>query len=116
MIGKKTFLFIVLLSALSACTTYQVDAAIYKWTDSDGRVNYTQTPPNHAATLLSIKPNNSSNSTNNNVNLSTAQHDKDMKVIYQHNCEEATRLLQMPQTAAAVIAKAKEDRHKYCYQ
>ena len=112
MIGNKGFLFVMLVLMLSSCTTYQVDAATYKWTDNKGQVNHSPMPPGGVAfsTLMPASQRSSAKTA-----LSTNKHDTSL--IEQYNCQEATHLLhalEQTQEKTDDIAKAKEDMRKYC--
>ena len=138
MIGKRAFLFAIGLMLLSSCTTYQVDAATYKWTDKNGQVNYTQSPPRHTAySIMTPAPAYLSQVSAKAEPLPkiTAEQ-QDIKIIYEHNCKEATGLLNSieqaghkqvavldsqgkqkvltPEERAVYAEKAKQDMSKYC--
>lgn len=136
--GIKLGVLIALGSILSACMTYQVDAATYKWTDSNGQVNYTQTAPNNAlvSTIITAPVISAEIPVLKNKVMMTAKQDTDMDIIEQYNCNEAKNLLHSLQEAGdkqvAVLdpqgnkkyltaaeksdysAKAKNEVKKYC--
>ncbi len=137
--GKKLCVFVGLAVTLSACTTYQIDAATYKWTDNKGQINYTQTPPNNAlAATLITTPNLVEPPVlkNKKANQLLVQKDQEMTVIQEYNCKEAKNLLNSLEQAGdkqvAVLdnqgnkkylsnderenysIKAKEEVKKYC--
>lgn len=114
MIGNRVFLFVMLALILSSCTTYQVDAATYKWTDSKGEVNHAPMPPGGVAfsTLMPVLTISSTDSAS-----SLSKDAQDTLLIQQYNCQEATYLLQALEQNREIgsdISKAKEDIQKYC--
>jgi hypothetical protein len=140
MIGNRAFIFVALLVLISSCTTYQIDAATYKWTDKNGQVNYTQAPPSQSAytTLAEPAPTRIVSTpplVNQREAEKTSAH-QDMTAIYEHNCKEATTLLNSleqagdkqvamldsqgqkkyltPEERLSYTEKAKQDMSKYC--
>lgn len=119
MIGNKVFLFVVLVLILSSCTTYQVDAAIYKWTDSKGEVNHAPMPPGGVAfsTLVPVASTLSAETI-----LSKNTHDT--LLIQQYNCQEAKQLQHAleqseenhnkDKSVNSLVEKAQNDIYKYC--
>ncbi len=117
MIGNRLFLFAGLVILLSSCTTYQVDAATYKWTDNKGQVNHSPMPPGGIAysTLMPQAPSKA-------IALKNAQ--EDMSLIQQHNCQESKDLFHALEQShdendnqkerEGNMAKIKEDIRKYC--
>jgi hypothetical protein len=45
---------IVAMVAVICCAPFYVESGIYKWTDENGKVHYTQTPPPKEGTRASI--------------------------------------------------------------
>lgn len=120
MIGNKVFLFIMLVLSLSSCTTYQVDAATYKWTDDKGQINHSQMPPGGIAFSTLRAPSESQSVLAETALLKNTQ---GMSLIQQHNCQEATHLFNALKQAHDKneqekmnddMLKAKEDMRKYC--
>lgn len=117
MIGNKVFLFVGLVFLLSSCTTYQVDAATYKWTDNKGQVNYSPMPPGGIA-FSTLTPSSQQSSTESRLLKNT----QEISLIQQHNCQEATYLFhtleQMhdknEEDKINDMTKAQEAMRKYC--
>ena len=103
----------LLLAAAATGFAASATAAMYKWTDKDGNVQYTETPPPEGnSTEIAPPPRVAAPATNGAANKDEAQKDKNATAeppltpeqleIYQRNCEAARGNLETYKTARRV--------------